>query len=368
MNAEHPHGNSNGDLIAKYDSYSHEQLYGFLNSGNPEQIDALAGEWKKILQGCHDVHQNLTGELTKLGGSWASGSGHEFQRRMGLVAAFADDLASNMANFHTTLTGLSGTLREAQKKNEHPEATDDHDATVNDAFNGAALAGPVGGVVGAYMGHNKDKAEKKAAKNRVVQLIAGLSGDYQGAAATWVVPTEALSEMPGEDVHDSGVVAGSVDSGPGTSAAPASNPLARHENKDGRFDVHPPQVPGTELAGAVPAGVITADGGSGTELAGAGGGPSGAAGFRGGLSTGGAGSLGSGLASAPGGAGVGLTGGMVGAPASSASGSGPARTGRGAGAGRRGGEGESDEYTTWLTEDDMVWGDDDRAGPDVIGD
>ncbi len=367
MNATHPHANSNEDLFAKYDSYSHEQLYGWLKSGNPDQIDTLAGEWKKILQGCHELSQNLTAELTVLGELWSSGSGHEFQRRMGLVSTFANDLAGNMDNFHTTLTGLSGTLREAQRKNESPDATDNHDAVVHDAFNGAALAGPVGGVVGAFMGHDKDKAEKKAAKNRVVQLIAGLSGEYQGAAGTWHQPEESDRDMPGDDVRDSGVVAGSVDSGPGTSAAPATNPLAQHENRDGRFDVHAPQVPGTGSADDVPAAVITADDGSGTVLTGAGGGPSGAGGFGGGLGIGGAASPGSGLASAPSGAGIGLAGGMVGAPASAAAGNGTARAGRGLGSGARRSEGQAEEHSTWLTEDDMVWGDDDRAGPGVIG-
>lgn len=134
-----------------------------------------------------------------------------------------------------------------------------------------------------------------------------------------------------------------------------------------------------------PGGVGTGvPGAGGTDLAGLGGGigadPFGAGGPGGGLGGGAGGGLGAGgggLGGGPPGAGVpGLIGpGGLGAQKSPGQGrSGSAKTGQsplmgGAGAGAGGsGDGEEErERTTWLTEDDDVWGDDGDTAPPVIG-
>lgn len=115
----------------------------------------------------------------------------------------------------------------------------------------------------------------------------------------------------------------------------------------------------------------------GTDLASMPGGGPGLGGGGGGLGAGGVGggpgSLGAGGAGVgPGGMGAGPGGGIAGGPGAFGKGAGKGgMTGMGMpmGAGARGGGGDGNEHerSTWLTEDEDVWGGDDDAAPPVIG-
>ncbi|GIL31570.1 WXG100 family type VII secretion target [Actinocatenispora comari] len=366
------------DLVAKYEKFSHETLYEGLKAGDPEQVDGLLAEWKKIVSGVHDMNTNLDGELKNLAKEWSSSSGDEFHRRMGLISKFAGDLATDIGEFHDTLQDANGELREAKKHNEDPENTDDNGQAMGGAAKGAAigsLAGPVGtvagGVIGGIMGHNKDEEQKKAAKNRMVQLIAQLSGNYQSAAGIWHV-SDPDKDTPGHDPHDHRRDPGSVDPGSGTTAPPGTHDDTQH-NEDGKFDDKYQTLdsnshdgpPSTTHDPSTDVGDVSGPGSGGSVLSGAGG-PTGA-GFGGGLG-GGAG----GLASSPAGgaSGGGVAGGMF---ANAGAGTGGGVAGRGAmaprgGAGSRGaGEGDGEEYSTWLTEDEEVWGGDEEAATGLLG-
>ncbi|MGA8115275.1 MAG: hypothetical protein WCA46_16550, partial [Actinocatenispora sp.] len=267
----------NDDLVGKYDQYSHEQLYHWLKAGDPDQIDGLAGGWKEIVGGCHDLSVNLGRELRNLDAEWTSASGDEFQRRVGLISTFADGLANDIGTFRVNLSGMGSSLRDAQQNNEDPGRTEGHHNVVASATEKIALGLP-GMAIGAYLGYQKDGRQQDSARNRMVRVVAGLAGDYQDGVHGWVVP-ETPPELPG-DVVEAGFGDVTGTTGPGAVAIPVSNPGSVHGNTDGRFDVTAPQAPDHGSAGT---GNDTGDGGSvtvvrvddpnGTVLAGAGSGP-----------------------------------------------------------------------------------------------
>ncbi|BCJ38221.1 hypothetical protein Athai_57240 [Actinocatenispora thailandica] len=367
------------DLVAKYEKFSHETLYEGLKAGDPNQVDGLLADWKKIVSGVHDMNTNLSGELKNLAKEWSSSSGDEFHRRMGLIARFAGDLATDIGEFHDTLQDANGQLREAKKHNEDPEDTDDNGQAMGGAAKGAAIgsvAGPVGtlagGVIGGIMGHNKDEEQKKAAKNRMVQLIAQLAGTYQGAAGQWHV-TNPDKDLPGHDLHDRSKHPGSADPGSGTTAPPGTHDDTQHDkdhkvdDRYHRLDDHSHDTPpSTTHDPSRDIGDVNGPGAGGSVLTGAGAGPTGA-GFGAGLG----GGTGAGAASSPSGAsGGGVPGGVFanagGGTAGATGGRGAVRP-RGAAGGRGSGEGEGEEYSTWLTEDEEVWGGDEEAATGLLG-
>lgn len=142
---------------------------------------------------------------------------------------------------------------------------------------------------------------------------------------------------------------------------------------------HGPGVPGSpggpDLPGG-PGGLGGGPGGPGTDLAsmppgGPGGGPGlggGGAGLGAGGVGGGPGALGGGLGAGPGGMGAGMGAGP-GAFGGLGGKGGVNGMGMPMGAGARGGGGDGDEHerSTWLTEDEDVWGGNDDTAPPVIG-
>lgn len=240
----------NENLVDKYQQYSHESLYNWLKEGDPTQVSGLTTKWHQIVEGLHDLHINLDKELKTIDGRWTSGSGDEFQRRMGLVSEFSCRLAEDIGNYQVSIDDLNSELRDAQSKMENPEDTDDNDSAIKDGAIGA-LAGPFGALAGAYYGHKQDEQQKKDAKNRMVRLVAGLAGDYQPFGTG--NPPDVPPDLPGEPVQGLEHMQEKVAPGSGTSAVPATNPMADRHDEHGDFDITAPQAP-TTGSGTPPAG------------------------------------------------------------------------------------------------------------------
>jgi len=374
------------EYFERYRNLSHNDLYAMLNAGNPDQVDDLASKWKSLQNTADYLATTLAGDLDRLRGEWDSESGHEFARRVGLIASYAQTLAGELGHMKDGLTLMSGPLRETKRQAESPASTDDHDKVLKDAAGGAmiggAVAGPggavIGGVIGGLMGHNQDEEEKEKARQRMIQLVAGLAAEYDVTSQqTWpqTVATAPV-DLPG---NGSG---GSVDLRGGLSGRTAGTvPLTGTADPGVRRDADDPT-----RAGAVPLTGTGDPGGTGTDPdatahgdtsllgsgavvgAGAGGASAGiAAVTRGGVRGGDAGFTG--VASAMGGIVGGVLGGFGDRPErenrSAAAAGDQAR--RGTSGGRSENGDEPDERTTWLTEDDMVWGGDEEAAPAVLG-
>jgi hypothetical protein len=381
------------EYYQRYKTLTHRELYDKLMAGSPTQINGMVTTWKSMESSANSLADTLRRDLERLLPNWDSAAGREFQRRLGLIVSFADALAGEFNSLHTGLSTMSSTLADAKKKAEDPQNTDDMDKTVSGAAKGAAvgsLLGPVGtvggGIVGGLMGHNQDEEEKQKARERMVVLVATLAAEY-GVTDHGQWPGTVVN--PPVDLPD-----GAPNDSVSPNAAPHSS--APHQvPSTGVSDRNTTNLATTPTqSGPLPStgdgsGVGTGNGGStgadhlvgtgtalqstGAGLTGAGSGtPSGLLGAGSGLVPGSSGTtlssgaLGvSGLAGAAGvGAGLGGSGG------DGRSATGGSRSAAGAGrsaAGSGSGEGdEPDEHLTWLTEDDMVWGDD-SAPPGVLG-
>ncbi|NBE82876.1 WXG100 family type VII secretion target [Micromonospora rubida] len=425
------------EYTARYEHVSHETLYEAVKAGDPAQIDGLAAKWDSMKGTLDGLSRDLQSDLDKLANGWTGNAGREFQRRLSLVVDHSTTLSEGMADVRQGLTLMATHLRTAKKDAESPDESDDHDKAISGAVKGAAL-GPAGAIIGGFMGHNQDKAEKKKAHRRMVQVVAELAAGYDlSAYGRLVQPRDPHRDLPFDpNTSTSTPSAGPGASVPGAAPGPGNgNPSTGHKTVSAPGSPgHVPGIgstPGGEHGGSTPGGVGTVGGstpsggehggstpggvgtvvdgpGTGTSLAGAdpslggvqlAGGPAGTG--SGGTSVAtagpGAGSLfGTPTGSPAGGVLNGALGGGTGSLAGSARGgaAGTARptgglggveqraaTGMGRGgangsSGSRGGvlggqgrpgEDQSDERLTWLTEDEMVWGNDDTGAPPVLG-
>jgi hypothetical protein len=370
------------EYIERYRNLSHSDLYAMLNAGNPDQVDDLASKWKSLQDTADLLATTLARDLERLGGEWDSESGREFARRVGLIVSYAQMLTSEFGHVKDGLALMSGPLREAKKQAENPADTDDVDKTLKGAATGAtiggAIAGPggamVGGVIGGMMGHNQDEEEQEKARQRMIQVVATLAAEYEVTSKqTW----PATVPVAPADLPDNGS-GGSVDLRGGTGGrtaggVPLTGPVDPAKLRD---TADPTQTTGLPQTGSGTDGT-GADLDDRSSLLGAGS-LIGAGGVGAGL---GIGALTrssgrtsdaelTGAASAMGG---GIVGGVLGGM-----GDRPERDDRSAAStdqGRRGVSGgrgsgtgdEPDEHTTWLTEDDMVWGGDEESAPAVLG-
>jgi hypothetical protein len=413
--------------MSKYAGVSHRDLWNQLQAGDPGQIDGLATSWKSMADTARTLSSTVTTDLGKL--DWDSNAGREFQRRLSVLSSYSTDLAHDHDSVHTGLTQMSQSLRTAKGKAEDPADTDDNDSAIGFAAAGSVL-GPGGTVLGGLLGHHRDEEQKKEAHERMVAVVAGLAADYDQYRFSYIeTPAVVPVDLPGPATNPSptnpasGPGAANPHGGPGTHA-----PGTGQTNHDGgpTGTVDGPGSGTNQPINLVTSDPTTND--SGTSLLGAGGAIAGAGAVgAGGLAAGGA--LAGQLGALPGTSATGLTaglasagmpaGGLVSQPTSpnaaqaggrsatgnlragSSNGSGngtgrAASAGRGPGSGvigeegraagaRRGGPGsvegnqrggagrsgegyddEEERYDTWLTEDEMVWGDDPHAAPPSV--
>jgi uncharacterized protein YukE len=392
------------DYTAKYQKLSHQQLYDQLMAGDPDQVDSAAAKFSSLRDTVEGVHTSLDTDLEALAQGWNSDSGAEYQRRLGLVSSFAHSLHYDFDSLQGTLTQWSSLLRTAKKHAENPADTDNADQTVKDAATGAAIGGLVGGVpgaaigglVGGWFGHNADEEEKQKAHERMIALVAGLAANYDMTDRLPDMVTQPPTDMPlttGSDpltfaTGPSVTTPGGVSRTGTAGIAPVMSTGGKHvSDVDKLTGGGDPPGAGTDATGVdgggsyatgdpagTGAGLLGVDG---DQLAAAGGAAGAAAGL--GAAVAGLGAGGPGLGGA-GGFGAEVAGaertGAVARPGNLFSGVRGAGVDEGAlginrnpgGAiGRQGAEGEDKERTTWLTEDEMVWGDDQPNAPAVLG-
>ncbi len=175
------------DYSQRYQGVSHEELYNGVMAGQPGQIDGVAAQWTALKGIVDDVRRELSGDLEKLGNTWTGSAGQEFQRRVGLVATWAESLGEGMADVSRGLTLMADHLRTARQQAESPAETDDHDQAVSGAAKGAIFGVP-GMVVGGLLGHQQDKAEQEKAHQRMVNVVSELAAGYDLSAYGRLVP------------------------------------------------------------------------------------------------------------------------------------------------------------------------------------
>jgi hypothetical protein len=384
------------EYYAKYEHLSHKELYDMLMAGKPGQVQGSATGWTKLRDGTDGLSSALTRDLQRLAGSWSSPSGQEYQRRVGLIGEFSNQLSEDFGVMQEQLSSLSGDLTRAQGKAEDPADIHPHNM-LKDAAVGAgagSFLGPagtlIGGTIGAIHGHDADEEEKEKARQRMIQVVADLAGTYSvvGTSRWSTAPAPPPADLPGGG--GSGV--GTAIEGTSGSGIRASSVGGLGTGEVGRHRAAAPSgsaAPVTPLGSAGNRGQSTSPNEPTGGLSGTGLGATGAALLGAGLVDAAALDMALGRAGMPaGGAGQGTTGGVSGAARRLTDGvignesrpAGPGgraatnlvRTGptdgrSGMGTGSRGQEDEPDEHLTWLTEDEMVWGGDGPVAPAVVG-
>jgi len=415
------------EYTQRYAHVSHKELYHGVTSGDPKQIDGLGAQWSSLKDTLEGLGRDLTDDLDALGKTWTGDAAREFHQRLNLVVDYSGNLAHGMAGIRQALDMMATELRTAQSNAESPEETDDNDKMLSGAGKGFLVGGIPGAVIGGIVGHEQDKAEQEKAHQRMVQVVANLAEGYDFSAyGRVVVPERPDDRLPGHSdpsdpalrhgpsvgtpssgptsgtfahtpggtattsgVHhtapSNGTVGGGVPGSPGT-VDPGSVGSIGTVGTVGTVD-----PAGTALAGAGP---VTATGPGVTGLTGPGMGGSPSTVSTGGSLYGAPGVVGTGALAGAGPAAAGRPGGVSGLENRSASGTGRLASGRGlvvesegrsnggrgtnarsAMAGRNGvlgGRGQHDDdesadRLTWLTEDEMVWGDGRPAPPPVLG-
>ncbi|MEV4489148.1 WXG100 family type VII secretion target [Micromonospora coxensis] len=417
------------EYTQRYQHVSHRELYDAVRAGDPQQVEGLASEWSSLRDTLDGLARDLDADLEKLAPTWTGDAAREFQDRLSLVVRYSTELAEGAADVRQGLNLMAGQLRTAQQKAESPEATDDHDKAIDGATKGALLGVP-GMIVGGIMGHQQDKAEQEKAHQRMVEVVADLAAGYEVARYGRIVdPPPPPTRLPG-DTDRGGVPAQRGPAVNSPASAPTTGSFGPGGNATATTAGGVSQGPGTGSGGTGTGGTGTVgsttggpgviDAGTGTSLAGAGptaGGVGGGSGLAGAspTTTGGPGTgsgpmlgaaglvaggvLGTGALASSGGRAAATTPSRPGAPTGmenrSAAGTGRlasgqvgaggngGRQGAGAahraattgGAGRNGviggrgqhAEDDTDERMTWLTEDEMVWGDGGTTAPPVLG-
>lgn len=356
-----------------YEGLDHNELWKSLHQpgGDPDQIDGLSTVWQEPVKATlDDFVLDLDRDLTDLRETWKGDGGEEYKRRLDMVVRFGDELSKHVSVIKQNLDAWSGFLREAQKNAPDPADTDDSDATIGGAAIGAAVGGPVGALVGGLIGHAQDEEQKAEALGRIIDVIAKLAMEYDTTDAITDPPPFPPVELPDSSHAGSNsfraLYKANVPVADGfTAPAGESDPALSHSGPGHALD-DPTGKNGTgELLGAGP-GTFTgiSAGTTGTlGLAGAGSGI---------LSPGSppvngsslmAGAL-AGSGASPRGLGQGTLPGQRPAPGVEEPGRGSGRPG--APVRTRDDEDEpEEEYDTWLTEDDIVWGDEENAPPQL---
>lgn len=377
-----------------YTKVPHEQLFTQLHEGKADKdFDTTAAHYDKQRLDAHTLAQDIAGDLRKLELVWKGQAFDAYETAVTAISTFANNLGDDFSKTYQTVSGLKPHLAKALRDMPNPKDTDDNDSTIGGvaagATAGAVVAGPVGavagGVVGGLFGHDRDEQQRKAAHLKAAQVVstyaqhlitAGLNANELVTLQPPNLPTQVNTSNP--SLTNTGT-------GPGTTGAPKHLTLDKpgdlkdgpptapvtdtpNLNQDLPPTTTPPTPVGTPPIGTpTPSGAGLAGGGLGTlPTPGIGGGGLASAGIGGAAAPG----LAGGTAGA--GAGAGLFGAGsgqnlgVGAGRGSQKGSGKGARG-GAGAGRRGEDDKPEEYETWLTEDEMVWGNDTDAPPPVLG-
>jgi WXG100 family type VII secretion target len=418
------------EYTRRYEHVSHQELYQGVTAGDPKQIEGLSAQWSSLKDTLDGLSRDLAKDLDALAKTWTGDAAREFHQRLNMVVDYSGNLAEGMAGIKQALGMMATELRAAQSKSESPEETDDNDKLLGGAVKGFLAGGAAGAVIGGFVGHKQDEAEQEKAHQRMVKVVANLAEGYDFSAyGRIVVPEEPDNRLPGQNekgdptlgdgpsvgTPSGGPTSGTFGATPGATAtatgvqhtAPASgtpgNGLTSGTENNALTggvggaggpgtigSIGASEPAGTSLAGAAPPQTST---GPATSLTS---GPltsttptgptTGTNSFFGpGMGTSSLAGSSGGAASRPGGlenrsaAGTGRLnaagrGAVVDAEGrsnggKSATGPRAATTGRGGVLGKHGqrDQDETNEHLTWLTEDEMVWGDGQSAPPSVLG-
>lgn len=364
--------------LPPYQAQDHLTLWKALQAGDPDQIDGLAATWvNPIRSTLDDFVLDLDRDLKDLMNYWSekSAGGAEFKRRLSLVVQFADQLAGHVGTIKDNLHAWKTALETAQSNAPDPADTDDNGRTIAGAAIGAAL-GPAGALIGGLIGHEQDEEQRRQARDKLVMIMAELAREYDTKQEVKTPPPLPPVDLP-DSVNHGRPGMKAID---GTVIPTASAFTPKSIKAASSKDPAPEKPAETPVIGPSGGDAHLLGVGDGT-LTGVNLGTSGTLGFAG---TGGGASFttplsgGAGLfpgAAALRGARPGASTSLEGSKAQAPVRPETAKTVPNAKAPARPAVARTTEdddprdkvHETWLTEDDMVWGDGSEPGPATLG-
>ena len=379
------------EFVDRYHGLSHEVLYARLQAGDPETIANAAAKWQSASATVRQICDDLNTDLAALTNGWSGSSSEEYQRRLGLVSVYALNLSESQDSVKEILNDWSTILAEAQAKAETPETVENE---AGEAYTeGASSFFAVSPALGDQLGHQQADEVIEAAHERMVQLVVDLAVVYSSTADRFPTAAEPDPDMPGADVPLSSAHLVRLSSGDDNSVSSAIYAAgSTGGSSSGSTAVSYNSGDGSSTGSGTNAGYTTGDGTTLTTLAGVDGdgvvtlattGAVGAGGVimsQASLST-------TGITGTTGGLGLPLAstgstlpaGGVLASakptttkaitPTISENTPNQSTTTRTIGNNpntNTTNDDEDDEYTTWLTEDNMDWGDDDQNLPPAV--
>lgn len=373
---------TSGSRRGNYHGYDRKTLTQWLHDGDPDQVRTLQAHWHGIMTGTQDLAFNLTKDLGSL--QWDGPAGVEYRNRLGAISDFSTSLNRDSERMYTGLGVMAADLTIAKTQaamvDGQSSANSSPMAVATNVVLSAAGAAPA--VLAA-----QQKADKQAA-DQLATTTEHLSDNYEKVQTTHFVEPSAPPARMSTAVRLNGA---GDQSGPaggaynGVSARTGNTSTDRNGVTTGTY-----QTVGTlpTTGGTGPGTLQLGTDPTHTGLAGAGGGPYNGltnGGLASGTTTGatptGAGPNaglmpGAGLAGAvapnttPGRGGARLAGDADRAATLAAEDEEAGLYGRNAGmpvGTRTPADRNHDERYTWLTEDEMVWYDEDDTPPAVLG-
>jgi hypothetical protein len=377
---------------------SHQDLYNLLHQGDQGQVKNLSVGWRKMREKCEELTSTLQADLLALRNTWTGDASAEFQRRIDSIVQFSSWVGGEFGQIETATSIMGDQLQSTKNRAESPAAFEGNDHMVSQAASNAATFAPLGpvgsafaGLVGLVQGHEQDEEARQRAHQRMVNLVADLAAEYDSNAAASLgtdLPAPP-AELPGsiESTISPGMLAGIIAAirALGLFGSGGASAATVHLNSVG--SIAPPGHPttGTPATGAGLAGTggmvgaavgshVTHHGGveisDGVLLAGGGGltalglGLAARSAMGSGAGPGTTGAAGSAIPPRPNTSAESVLGREPDPAAAVNARTGAPRAASGLASGRN--TDEPDEHSTWLTEDDMDWGEDDAAEP-ILG-
>lgn len=177
------------EYYERYRRLSHDELYRQLRAGTPTQVEGLAASWRRTEDALRALATTLRRDLDALARFWVGVGSDEYQRRLTIVAAWAEALLDEAVAIRTGLSLMSSMLADTQSRAE-PDAP-------------AAEDWAADGLLGPALGHTGTAADRARAQERIARLVAELAAGY--AVADHRVWPSAAPEvpqgLPGTGVH-----------------------------------------------------------------------------------------------------------------------------------------------------------------------
>lgn len=239
-----------------YQGYSHEHLIELLDSANPEHVNGIhAARWRHVGEALDAVSQALNDTIIQ--GRWSGPAAREFRDRLSAAAKAAGHASLTAHNLSSGLECLAGDIETAQQQMPDLPASPDPNSTSN------------GMVHPATGGYAASKASSQAKAQRVMtELGINMQTD---AEYWWPKPTgvqagrggDALAGSTAPTLHTSNASARMpAGHAAGRHGADPAVPRTTHLDQPGTH-----RLTGTELAGL--GGPVAAGGGTAPGLTGA---------------------------------------------------------------------------------------------------